>query len=66
MDIPACPKHGEMQVRKPGTPEQAWCGTWYECKDPRCMTAALIPSAESIDQNNDLFSRKRAAKGGAR
>lgn len=41
---PACPRHGPMTLRKPGTDQQEWCGVWYACD--RCQTAQLIPSAE--------------------
>jgi hypothetical protein len=28
------------------TPEQRWCGEWYDCADPRCRSSLLIPSEE--------------------
>lgn len=53
---PECPKgHGFMELLSIGsqTPEQRWCGVWYECpRDPRsglpCLSAALLPSPELV------------------
>ncbi len=47
MEIPRCPEHGEpMAYRPAGTPEQAFCGTWYDCHHPGCTCSVLIPSRE--------------------
>lgn len=44
---PRCSKHGDMHRRdmKGATYEQRFCGEWWNCNDPRCKTATLIPSA---------------------
>jgi len=47
MELPRCPTHGQMDLRQPGTREQAWCGTWYEC--PRCTQSVLLTSPELED-----------------
>ena len=50
MTLPKCPVHGcDMVYREPGTPEQEFCGTWYDCGYERCAISTLIPS-ESIRQ----------------
>jgi hypothetical protein len=49
---PECPKgHGPMILRPGGTPEQRWCGTWYECAPVQsgCRSAVLYPSPELTD-----------------
>lgn len=35
MKAPRCevPGHGRMKLQKPGTPEQAFCGTWFKCEE---------------------------------
>lgn len=43
MVLPACDQHGQMELQKPGTPEQAYCGIWYRCA--RCTNTVLLPSA---------------------
>ncbi|AVH59992.1 MULTISPECIES: hypothetical protein [Streptomyces] len=43
---PECGQHGPMEQRQPETPEQRWCGTWYQCTSFRCGSAALLPSLE--------------------
>jgi hypothetical protein len=48
-----CPRHGAL-VQRPDaqqTPEQRWCGTWYDCPGyqyggHRCGRTVLVPSAE--------------------
>jgi hypothetical protein len=49
---PSCEKHGVMALRKPGTKEQAFCGTWYECthEHPRCRDSVLLPSPGLLAQ----------------
>jgi len=52
-----CPKgHGPMERRplKGQTPEQLWCGTWYDCQHidkyggpyGKCPCTLLVPSEE--------------------
>jgi len=50
--IPACDKHGPMTLVEPGTKEQAFCGTWYACQNPRprCGDSVLLMSRELITQ----------------
>ena len=49
-----CPcGHGPMARRDlAATPEQAWCGTWWDCPGgpggTRCWSSVLVPSAELI------------------
>jgi hypothetical protein len=33
-----------MKRREPGTPEQAWCGEWYDCPVRGCGRTVLVPS----------------------
>jgi hypothetical protein len=33
-----------MERQQPGTPEQAWCGTWWRCT--RCTNSTLLPSID--------------------
>ena len=43
--LPKCPNHGEeMLLQNPGTEEQRFCGTWYQC--PKCKNTVLFPSFE--------------------
>lgn len=46
MELPKCKQHGEMilRSRKQQTPEQEYCGTWYDC--PICKGSVLFVSAE--------------------
>ncbi len=47
MEVPRCPVHGEpMAYRPAGTPEQAFCGTWYDCQHPGCSCSVLLTSRE--------------------
>lgn len=47
--LPVCPIHGDqMDLHKPGTPEQEFCGTWYRC--PQCGYSTLYPSVELLRQ----------------
>lgn len=50
--LPECPQgHGQMVLRDPKTytPEQAWCGIWYDCPPgppgSSCKSSTLLPSA---------------------
>lgn len=52
---PACPNgHGLMVLRPAGTPEQEFCGTWYQCAPGPagdfCMSATLLPSPALVSQ----------------
>lgn len=42
MELPKCPEHGVMELQKPGTREQEFCGTWYRCA--RCTNSTLFTS----------------------
>ena len=46
MTLPTCKDHGEMQLRDPKrmTPEQEWCGIWYDCQ--ACSASVLFTSEE--------------------
>jgi len=45
MELPKCSGHGiQMIARPPKTPEQRFCGAWYEC--PRCSETVLFVSSE--------------------
>jgi hypothetical protein len=48
MEIPECPTHKiQMVPRAPGgTPEQKWCGQWFDCPEGRCLNTGLINSPE--------------------
>jgi len=45
--------HGEMILRERTTPEQEWCGTWYDCPPgppgETCGSSALLPSKALLD-----------------
>lgn len=56
MPLPKCQEHGTMELQKPGTREQAFCGTWYRCT--RCTNSVLFTSPELEAQ---LASQRRAA-----
>lgn len=44
---PLCPRHqSPMVVRLPGTCEQEWCGTWFDCRWVGCTHSVLLPSPE--------------------
>lgn len=60
MTIPTCPadpSHGQMILRpiERQTPEQKFCGTWYDC--PRCHSSVLLRSPELAAQ----LAEQRAA-----
>ncbi|MDD4564787.1 MAG: hypothetical protein PHE79_04850 [Eubacteriales bacterium] len=50
MELPTCPhgEHGQMELRpiEHQTPEQKYCGAWYDCKYPGCSCSVLIMSPE--------------------
>lgn len=48
MELPQCPEHGQMELQKPGTREQEFCGTWYRCT--RCTNSVLFTSPELENQ----------------
>lgn len=63
MVLPSCPahpEHGQMLLREPGTPEQAWCGVWYWC--PLCKSGELFPSPELIAHNTKSLARAALVK----
>ena len=43
MELPKCERHGRMELQKPGTREQEYCGTWYRCT--RCGGSMLLASS---------------------
>ena len=51
MERPKCPGHGTAcTLRTTGlTPEQEWCGAWYDCQEPGCTCSVLINSKELMD-----------------
>jgi hypothetical protein len=56
---PACPEHGPMSPRPPGTREQAFCGVWYRCAAFRCQYTHLLCSPgllAQLDQQRTLFA----------
>lgn len=56
---PECQTHKiPMVPRAPGTPEQKWCGQWFQCPDGRCTNSALIPSP---DLEASLAEQRRRA-----
>lgn len=42
MRLPECEQHGQMEFAPSGSPEQAFCGTWYRCS--RCASSVLFSS----------------------
>jgi hypothetical protein len=49
MCLPKCPVHGTQTIFREGrTPEQKWCGVWYDCPEPGCHFSELLPSKEII------------------
>lgn len=56
MELPKCdkPGHGYMVLRpkERQTPEQLWCGVWYDCQ--KCTGGTLFPSRELLEQNARL------------
>lgn len=54
---PSCVRHGYMELRpiERQTPEQRWCGVWYDCAAPHCMSSVLLPTGELAgDRPGDL------------
>jgi hypothetical protein len=50
--LPEC-NHDTGLVLRPlerQTPEQQWCGTWYDCPSPGCSFSRLEPSAALLAQ----------------
>jgi hypothetical protein len=39
-----------MELRPNYTPEQAFCGTWYQCTGQRCLNSVLMPSPGLLTQ----------------
>jgi hypothetical protein len=58
-----CAKHGEKMVQRPAnvqTPEQLFCGDWYDCSEPRCMNSTLIESEALRKQHAELRPKQSA------
>ena len=54
MEIPQCPACGERMELRPltrQTPEQQYCGTWYDCISPGCCGTILLPSVEIAEEH---------------
>ncbi|WBB94110.1 hypothetical protein [Verrucosispora sp. WMMC514] len=66
--LPACGRHGTMALRPLDrqTPEQRWCGVWYDCTDPWCRTATLLPSPELRRQLAEQAEAAAAREGAIR
>jgi hypothetical protein len=66
MVLPQCPTegHGQMELRAPGTPEQAFCGVWYSCN--RCHGGVLFMSeglqAQLAEQRRSLANAPKAKR----
>src|SRR5438045_2293427 len=54
-----CPRHGPLELRPTDrqTPEQRWCGTWYDC--PHRDRTVLVPSVELCRQLDEQFQETR-------
>ena len=58
MVLPSCPSCGSQMVYRPAhTPEQAWCGTWYECSESRCNSSVLLHSPALAAMYEDYYKR---------
>lgn len=45
MELPKCPRHNtqmELRALARQTPEQKWCGTWYDCTEAGCRCSVLL------------------------
>lgn len=64
MQLPTCLEHGVMELQKPGTREQEFCGTWYRCT--RCTNSVLFTSpaleAQLAQQRAAIVVRSHAAE----
>lgn len=47
MELPRCAEHGQMELHKPGTREQEFCGTWYRCTLCTNSTVFTSPALEA-------------------
>ena len=61
-----CPKHGATMTQrdtKHQTPEQLFCGAWWDCTTggERCSNSILFPSAELRQQWREMSSTPHAA-----
>lgn len=54
IERPKCDKHGYMELRPAHrqTPEQEFCGVWYDCL--HCGNGVLLQSPELINQINQM------------
>ena len=61
---PARPEHGPMErrPRRGQTPEQRYCGDWWDCRNPGCTSAVLVPSPELIAWLAWLDARRDKSK----
>jgi hypothetical protein len=50
---PASPQHGPMVRRTNLTPEQAWCGEWWDCRSG-CHSSVLIQSPALIAFHQEM------------
>lgn len=62
MKCPAQPEHGALVERKSLTPEQAWCGKWFDCT--RCMSSVLLMSDELKASHAAMVGGPQLALGG--
>lgn len=52
MELPRCHRHDTQMEYRPierQTPEQKWCGDWYDCKEPGCMCSTVVMSPELLE-----------------
>ncbi len=61
---PARPEHGPMErrPRRGQTPEQRFCGDGWDCRNPGCTSAVLVPSPELIARLAWLDARRDPSK----
>lgn len=66
MELPRCPVHGCQLEYRPGrTPEQRFCGTWYDCPYPGCAHSVLFPSEELQEIYRAAYRKKATERVGA-
>lgn len=68
MALPKCPAHDRTLELRPDnlqTPEQRWCGLWYDCPSEGCGNsyldespelAAFLMTQESGTRQRELFN----------
>jgi hypothetical protein len=59
-EINECPQHGPLKPRpkERQTPEQLWCGEWFDCE--KCRYTSLVRSPELIAQLNEQLKSLKA------